>query len=74
MEKSPSTSGLWTSWRIFKDRTEGVRNKPPQGVFLRPVDYFEPKAIKTLHTRLMYMVCEMERVGQMERVAWEHTH
>ena len=37
--------------RIFKDRTEGVRNKPPQGVPLWLVDYFEPKAIKTLQTR-----------------------
>ena len=45
MERSPSASGLWT-WRIFKDRTEGVLNKPPQGVPLWPVDYFEPKALE----------------------------
>ena len=29
---------------------------------------------ETLHTRLMCMMCKMERVGQMERVAWKHTH
>ena len=50
-ERSPSASGLWTCWRIFKDRTEGIRNNPPQCVPLWPVDYFEPKAIKTLQTR-----------------------
>jgi len=29
---------------------------------------------ETLHTRLMCMVCKMERMGQMERVAWKYTY